>query len=34
MEEVDFDCDGTPVFYSNQYFVDGVFRHTVMRQKL
>jgi len=34
MEEVDFDCDGKPVFYSNQYFVDGVFRHTVMRQKL
>ena len=34
MEEVDFDCDGKPVFYSNQYFVDGVFRHTVMRKKL
>lgn len=34
MEEVDFDCDGTPVFYSDQYFADGVFRHTVMRKKL
>lgn len=34
MEEVDFDHDGKPVFYSNQYFVDGVFRHTVLRRKL
>lgn len=34
MEEVDFDHDGKPVFYSDQYFVDGVFRHTVMRKKL
>jgi len=34
MEEVDFDHNGKPVFYSNQYFVDGVFRHTVMRKKL
>jgi len=34
MEEVDFDHDGVPVFYSRQYFVDGVFRHTVLRRKL
>lgn len=34
MEEVDFDSNGKPVFYSKQYFVDGVFRHTVLRKKL
>ena len=34
MEEVDFDVDGNPVFLSNQYFIDGVFRHTVIRKKL
>lgn len=34
MDEVDFDIDGRPVFCSNEYFVDGVFRHTVMRKKL
>lgn len=34
MEEVDFDIDGKPVFCSTEYFVDGIFRHTVMRKKL
>ena len=34
MDEVDYDIDGKPVFYSNEYFVDGFFRHTVMRKKL
>lgn len=34
MEEVDFDIDGRPILVSNQYFVDGVFRHTVIRKKL
>ena len=34
MDEVDFDIDGNPVFCSNEYFIDGIFRHTVMRKKL
>lgn len=34
MEEVDFDIDGKPVLASTEYFVDGVFRHTVVRKKL
>lgn len=34
MDEVDFDIDGKPVFCSSEYFVDGIFRHTVMRKKL
>ena len=34
MDEVDYDIDGRPVFCSNEYFVDGIFRHTVMRKKL
>ena len=34
MEEVDFDIEGKPVFCSSEYFIDGVFRHTVMRKKL
>ena len=34
MDEVDFDIDGKPVFFSNEYFADGIFRHTVMRKKL
>lgn len=33
MEEIDYDRHGKPIFYSSQYFVDGVFRHTVMRKK-
>lgn len=34
MEEVDYDVNGKPVFYSSQYFVDGIIHHTVMRKKL
>lgn len=34
MEEVDFDIDGRPVFYSSEYFADGIFKHTVLRKKL
>ena len=34
MEEVDYDIEGNPVFYSRQHFVDGFFRHTVLRKKL
>ena len=34
MEEVDYDIDGRPVFCSSEYFVDGIFRHTVIRIKL
>jgi len=34
MDEVDYDIDGNPVFCSNEYYVDGIIRHTVMRKKL
>ena len=34
MDEVDFDIDGKPGFCSQEYFVDGIFRLTVMRKKL
>ena len=34
MEEVDFDIDGNPIFYSEQYFVDGLIQQTVLRKKL
>lgn len=34
MDEVDYDIDGKPVFCSKEYFVDGFFRHTVLRKKL
>ena len=34
MEEVDFDIEGTIVFYSSQYFVDGFVQQTVLRKKL
>lgn len=34
MDEVDYDMDGNPVFCSNEYYVDGIIRHTVMRKKL
>ena len=34
MDEVDYDIDGNPVFCSDQYYVDGIIRHTVMRKKL
>ena len=34
MDEVDYDIDGKPVFCSNEYYVDGIIRHTVLRKKL
>lgn len=34
MEEVDYNIDGQPVLYSKEYFIDGVFHHTVLRKKL
>ena len=34
MDEVDYDIDGNPVFCSDQYYVDGIIRHTVVRKKL
>ena len=34
MDELDFDIDGNPVFFSREYFADGIFRHTVMSKKL
>lgn len=34
MEEVDYDIDGNPVFFSSEYFADNIFRHTVLRKKL
>ena len=34
MDEVDYDIDGNPVFCSKEFFVDGIFRHTVLRKKL
>ena len=30
----DYDIDGNPVFCSKEFFVDGIFRHTVLRKKL
>lgn len=34
MEEVDFDIEGNTIFYSSQYFAEGMFQHTVLRKKL
>ena len=34
MDEVNYDIDGKPVLCCNEYFADGIFRHTVMRKKL
>ena len=34
MEEIDYDIDGNPLFYSRQFFVDGAIKHTVMRKKI
>lgn len=34
MEEIDYDIDGNIIFYSNQYFADEFFEHTVLRKKL
>lgn len=33
MEEVDYDFKGNPLFYSQQYFVDEYFKHTVLRKR-
>lgn len=33
MEETNYDIEGNPIFYSRQYFVDGVIKHTVLRKK-
>ena len=34
LEELDLDQNGAPVFLSSQYFVDGIFHHTIIRKKL
>ena len=34
MDEVNYDIDGKPVLCCNEFFADGIFRHTVMRKKL
>ncbi|MBR5596734.1 MAG: GntR family transcriptional regulator [Lachnospiraceae bacterium] len=34
MEEVDYDIEGNIVFYSKQYFVNGLFEQTVLRKRL
>ena len=34
MEEVDYDSEGNAIFYSKQYFVDGLFEQTVLRKRL
>ena len=34
MTEVSYDIEGKRIFCSNEYFADGIFRHTVMRKKL
>ena len=34
MEEVDYDIDGNIVFYSRQYFANGMFEQTVLRKRL
>jgi len=34
MDEVDYDIDGHPILCCNEYFADGIFRHTVLRTKL
>ena len=34
MDEVDYDIDGNIVFYSRQYFANGMFEQTVLRKRL
>lgn len=34
MEEVDYDIEGKAVFYSKQFFIDGLFEQTVLRKRL
>lgn len=33
LEEVDYDIEGHPIFCSSQYFLEGYFRHTILRKK-
>ena len=34
MEEVDYDIEGKAVFYSKQFFIDGLLEQTVLRKRL
>lgn len=34
MEEVDYDIEGKAVFYSRQFFIEGLFEQTVLRKRL
>ena len=34
MDEVDYDIDGNIIFYSRQYFANGMFEQTVLRKRL
>ena len=34
MEEVDYDIEGNRVFYSSEFFVNGLIQHTVLRKKI
>ena len=34
MEEVDYDIEGNIIFYSRQFFINGLFEQTVLRKKL
>lgn len=34
MEEVDYDIEGNAVFYSRQFFIEGLFEQTVLRKRL
>ena len=34
MEEVDYDIEGNIIFYSRQFFANGLFEQTVLRKRL
>lgn len=34
MDEVGYDFDGNPILYSQEYYADGIFEHTVLRKKI
>lgn len=34
IEEVDYDVDGNPIFFSRQYFVNDYFRYNIIRKRL
>lgn len=34
LDEVDYDIEGKPVFYSRQFFVEGLIRFTILHKKL